>query len=281
MSDLSRHAPYWIGHPGALHPVVCSVAPLSVEHDMGLRVSTSLGGGRRVRRPRTRPLRSWSVDMTRSHPDDVAALMELVTATMGPYQWVTPAAQATNVLSPEASVLKSTLPPLALGGSWPVAGGGVAATSRLNPSRGPVWITPAPVPPSWTQRKVTVSAMLATSATPGARVVLQWLDAAGSQLGGSVPGGYVSGMDGLRRSFATEQVPSGAVSVRVEVQGAEVVARPAVSWTAQPTEWGIGAGGQRVEIESLSETPERAWHTPQAGGRVQTLRMTVIETGPA
>ena len=259
--DYSRGM-HWIGHPGSLVPFI-DYGSESTSDDFEPQVTTSMSGARRARVPRGRPPRSWSLSIPAAHNDEMAQLRTLAAATLPPYQLVTAEAQVSNVLTPERSVLADSS--LALGGWWPIAGeyGGGGTLARLNPSAAfgsiaTVRIGPCPTPPVWTGRAVTVSVLLATARADGAHVWLQWLNAGGAQVSGSVRGGSVTGMDGLRRSTATGTPPSGAVACRLSIDYAEVIAQPQVTWTDHPVEWTVGNGADQVVITDLSRETELA-----------------------
>ena len=251
---------HWIGHPGSLVPVI-DYGSESTSDDFEPQVTTSMSGARRARVPRGRPPRSWSLSIPAAHNDQMAQLRTLAAATLPPYQLVTAEAQVSNVLTPERSTMSSLISPseLSLGGWWPIAGEhqGGGALTRLNPSAAfgnaaNVFVGPVATPPVWTGRPVTASAWLATARATGARVVLQWLDAAGAQVTPPAYGNFVTGMDGLRRSTATGTPPVGTVAGRLLIQYAEVIAQPQVTWTDEPVEWTVGNGADAVVITGLS-----------------------------
>lgn len=285
--DISRGC-YWIGHSGNLYPVGDQVGEVGLEHDDEPKITRILGGGISARVNRTRANRTWAVTIPEAEVDDVVNLQALLAATMPPYAWVTPFAQVTNVLTPEQSVLKSTSPTLALSGAWPLAGGDgkkFAIATRVNPSAAfgniaPVTVGPAPIPPPWAGRKVTVSSELATARAQGAYVVLQWLNAAGAVIGSPIQGNAVTGMDALRRSVATGTPPAGAAACRFTNNYAEVIAQPAVTWTDAPTRWGVGGGARRVLVHGLRESIGE-WAVPSDQSLIrQDVSFTVLETGP-
>lgn len=288
--DMSRGL-HWIGHPGSLGWIV-DRGEESVEDDIDVRVSTSMGGGRRVRVQRVRPLRAWSLQIPESHADEVRHLRSLLTSTIGPYQLITSHAQVSNVLTPERAEMMSLITPsagLGQAGGWPIAaesGGGWTTTTKVNPSanggaQGVVRVGPAPTPPWHTGRKVTVSAMLGTQRTAGAYVVLDWLDAAGAQIGAGVNGNAVTGMDGLRRSTATGTPPFGAVACRIGIVYAEVIGQPQVTWTDAPIEeWAPGEGADRMVVTASSRQTGLAVPDSYALRR-STHSFTLLETGPS
>ena len=283
---------YWLGHPGALYPIVDRTDELPVADVDEPLLSTSLGGGVRSRERRNRPGREWRVQISDARVDEIAHVEHLLAATLGPYVWVDPYAQVTNLLLPEESVGNATTPPLAFGGAGAMAGrpDRVVTTVRSNSaatfgSVGLVRVGSVPAPPVWSGRKVTASALLSTARSNGAYVVLYWLDGSGSQIGTGDMGNAVTGMDGLRRSTVTAAPKPGAVSCRIGIVYAERIARPQVTWTDGPVDWGIGAGAHRVTIHSMERT--RGLAVPDQGGRSMAgmrrtgLAFTVREVGPA
>ena len=256
--DLSKGM-HWIGHPGSLGPIV-DYGMESVQDDIEMQVSTSMGGGRRVAVSRTRPARSWSMSIPNAHADDINHVRTLLAVTLPPYQLVTAHAQVSNVLTPDRSVWRSLMPgsvTVSLAGAWPLDGGGWSTVTALNPSaafgnQALVRVGPFPVPPSWTQRPVTISCYLGTARSAGTYVTLEWLDAAGVQMGAGVLGNSVTGMDLLRRSSAT------ATPIQ---------------------EWSVGEGADRVVITGSAldtdmAVPDR--HSLRRG----SYSLNLLEMGP-
>ena len=288
--DMTRGL-HWIGHPGALSWIV-DRGEESVEDQIDVRVSTSMGGGVRARVQRVRPLRSWSLQIPNAHADEVAHLRSLATSTLGSYQLITSHAQVSNVLTPERAEMMSLITPsagLGLAGGWPIApesGGGWTTSARVNPAavggaQGVVRVGPAPTPPIWTGRKVSVSLLLATQRAAGCYATLDWLDAAGAQVGSGINGNTVTGMDALRRSTVTGTPPWGAVACRVGAVYAEVLSRPQVTWTDAPIEeWSPGEGADRVVVTSSSRQTDMAVPDDYALRR-STHSFTLLETGPS
>lgn len=276
----ARGAGFWIGHPGALYHVHGVVSPYGIEEESEPVLTKSLGGGVRARTPRARAHRAWKVDIPDVFPQDVANLRTLLTATMGPYVFVDPWAQKTNLLTPEESVLSSVAAPaegLAYGGGgWRLVGlpDQWVPVTRSNPSAGVVRVGHAPVPPAWASRTVTASCWLAGT---DAQVRMDWLDGSGNRITPSAFGSQVSGMDGLRRSVASGMPPWGCESVQITALNAEVLAQAAVTWTDAPTPWDVGNGVQRVIISGLSRSISRA----SDAYRMHDLSFTVTEVGPA
>ena len=285
MNDVDlAHAGFWLGHSGTLLPFHGFVESYDVDDEDDVVIQRGMGGGVRARVPRTRAPRTWDIDLPTVYPRDVKHLKTLVTATMPPYVLVTPEAQVSNVLTPERSTLQDTSPELALGGWWPIAGGGGdGALVRLNPSAAfgnaaPVHINPAPIPPLWTGRSVTVSVFVATAREAGVQVGLGWYDATGTRLSTewSPAEGAPTGMDGLRRVTTTGKPPAGAAACGLIVYYAEVLAQAQVTWTDGPTEWDVGAGVDKVVLHGLSRTIRSA----RPGHVLHDVSFTATEVGP-
>lgn len=282
--DMSKGM-HWIGHPGSLHPII-DFGEESVSDDIVQSVEVDMDGTRHVRVSRHRPLRSWRLAVPNAHADQIAPLRALLTATLPPYVLITADAQVSNVLTPERSVMSDLITPSALGmaGAWPKEDGTWATITRTNPSAmfgaiGEVRVGPAPTPPVFTGRTVTVSCQLATARAAGACVALDWLDAAGAGMS-YVQGNYVTGMDKLRRSTASGVPPAGAVACRITISYAEIIAEPQVTWTdAVIPEWTVGNGADQVVISDHSRS------TSMAAPDSRNLRrgshdISLMEVGP-
>lgn len=280
--DLSK-GNYWIGHPAHLLPLPDYAGVIEIASHQEPVLTESLGGGIRARIKRARPPRSWKVDIPDTHVDEVAQVRLLLNSTLGPYVWVDPWAQVTNVLTPEQSTMGSLVSPAEglpqNGGGWRLIGtdGQQAALTRSNPTKGYVRVGPAPIPPAIANRAVTASCWI--SSTTDAWVVLQWLDGSGNVVASEF-GNTVTGMDGLRRSVATGKPPWGAAACRIQVSNAEVLAMPAVTWTSDAVEWDVGNGVQQVVVGGMSRAT--AFAVPEYRElRRADLSFTVTEVGPA
>ncbi len=278
---------HWIGHPGSLGWIV-DRGEESVEDEIVTSESRSMGGGVRLAVSRDRPSRSWAFSIPESHSDEVSHIRTLLTATLPPYQLVTSDAQVSNVLTPERSTMQSLITPsagLGMAGGWPKADGTWTTITRTNPAaaggaQGLVRVGPAPTPPIWTGRKVTVSEWLATARAGGAYIILDWLDAAGAQIGSGVFGNSVTGLDMLRRSTVTATPPWGAVACRIGTLYAELIGEPQVTWTDAPIpEWSIGEGADRVHIAASSRSTSMTIPDEYALRR-KDYSFTLREVGP-
>lgn len=282
--DYSRGM-HWIGHPGTLHPIIDS-GNIDVSDDHAVQVTENpFSGKRRVRTPRGRAMRTWQLSIPNAHADEIADVRTLLAATMPPWTLVTADAQVSNVLTPEGSVLADATPTLGLAGGWPVEGR-VKPTvfTRANPAAGGgalgvVRTGIAAIPPVWTQRPATISILLGTDRSGGARAGIEWLNAAGNPMA-TTWGEFVTGMDMLRRSHATAVVPWGASACRIITQYAEVLSEPQVTWTAAVIpEWSPGNGADRVSISGSQRGTDMA--VPERYGlRRSDYSVTLVETTP-
>lgn len=284
--DLSKGR-HWIGHPGSLQPIM-DYGMESMSHDIVTSVEWGMSGKARVRVSRERAPRSWSMSIPNAHSDDIEHVETLLAALMPPYQLVTAKAQVSNVLTPDRSVWRSLMPEssaASLAGAWPLEGGKWSTVTALNPSaafgiQALVRVGPFPTPPVFTERPVTVYCHLGTARAAGAYVTLDWLDAAGVQLGAGVTGNAVTGMDVLRRSTVTATPPPGAVAGRISIPYAEILANPQVTWTGTPIpEWSIGKGADQVVITDFSESTTMA--VPESYAlRRGDYGLSFMEVGP-
>ena len=273
---VDRPAGFWIGHPGALLPLPGIKGELSRAAERPVTYKTSAGGNRRAYlSPRRAPLREWQVTIPHLRPDEAATLHELVTSTDPPYLWVDPFSRLTNLLPPSAVTFVGSVPTLVPLGRQPLTGGGWATTAAANLGGGEVNLPPAPVTSG---QPVTVSAYL--GAPSAGRVTAVFLNSAGAEISGtervSAP---VVGLSTLNRASTTKVVPPGdAAAVSIRITGATVIARPAVTWTADLMPYGAGGGSGLVVLSGLVEAIERA--ELAANGKILSgISFTVTEVG--
>lgn len=220
-----------------------------------------------------RVMREWDVSMSDAHPEQVAAFQALAMGAMGmgPFVFVDPLAQVTNVLTPRQSLLlPETLPGTVTPSSALVPGigsvpavltrsGRVGAGSPVVPGRHvtvSAWVMSA--------GPVTVTAQCATATGQAATVASQTRQGLGS-------GGWVS---------ATVLPGAGSAQVELQVQSTAqiTVACPSITWTRQPVGWSPGRGANAVVVHGLKESFSRA--SPHAGGpRRIDYSATVTEVG--
>lgn len=267
---------YYLGPPGHMIRIDGSHAglvrgwgsPVTV-HDGGLAPSYAF---RSTRRPR----RQWRIGLDLCTPDEVAGLHELLMSPAASLVLVDPWAQVTNVLSPEASVLRSApagYVPLPRVGGYDLDGGGrvLSAAYNADPAVG-IIAGDGPVLPGGT---VTASMWVGSPVT--ARVRVRFLDAAGASIS-YVDGSPVSGLDRLRRSIVTASVPSNAVAARVGGTGIQVAARAALTWTPHALPWDVGGAALRCVLGEVENGIEYAAQT-LTGQRRTSSSVTVTEVG--
>lgn len=272
---------YWLGHPGALHPILLHVG----EHKRSTQPRTVLSetlGGRVLAQlsPRRTAPRVWSIGGPSELVKDVAVLDEVLSGLRPPYVWVEPWAQVTNLLTPRSSLwqdaaeVQSTV---SLAGRYPLDGGGYAATTVVQSN--PAWQIVSGAAPVVPGVPFTVGAWVAGT---NARINAQFMDSSGVPIS-SVAGNTVSGADVLRRSlrtFTPGQVPANAAAVRMWTTNVSVAARAQVTWTSGPVDWAIGGGVSQVIVTDSSSAPTWAVPDPSfAHGRRTDVSFTVTEIG--
>jgi hypothetical protein len=255
---------------------------------MGTR--TTLGGAVKAQLGK-RTAREIKVDHEMVDPAGIANLAALVAGEYGggPFWWVDPWAQVTNLLTPAASVLEV--------GTWRAedAAKAVSAASVLLADGGragrsivvgvPSELLTLPRRPTasgWPAadnipvlpgKPVTASVYASGTAVD---VRMQWLDAAGTSLGSQTARTAAPGAI-ARRCSVTGVPPEGAASCYVAVTGANVIARPAVTWTARVMPWHVGQGMPRVVVAAIDEDPALASIAP--GRQWAASSYTVTEVG--
>ena len=248
----------FLGPLGRLVPVECP-STLTSQFERPASTRTTLGG-RRTARIAARGHRSWAVSTGMATPLELANLAAVARGDFGPgpFWWVDPWAQQSNLLDPRDAAIEVPWGNSTLGGPVTLPGGPVVARHARTGSALNNWSTSpfgdysrAPVIPG---RDVTVSAWL-DSAAKGLRYVFQ--DAAGSAVDGI---GVVSGTaSGWHRVSRTVPAPDGAASVVLGQAGTGGLAAPAVTWTSEVREYGPGSGARNVIVTSFSQDVRAAW----------------------
>lgn len=273
---MTRREGYWIGHPGALLPLPDATGTLARKTERATTFVSSASGRRRAyRSARRAPLREWTISLARLRPEEASALHGLVMDTNPPYVWVDAWSRVTNLLAPSAAGLESVLPvDLPAVGRQPLAGGGYAPTGLANPDGVTVHVEPAPAQPGM---PLTASAFL-TSAAGGGRVVAEVLDSDGAIIT-TAAGTTVTATTELTRSWVTVlNPPAGTAAVSIRIEGADVLAQPAVTWTPDLLPYGPGGGAAQVVVSGFDEAVQFAMLEP-AGLRLADLQFTVTEVG--
>jgi len=267
--------PSYLGHLGGLAPIK---APASLrdgaERPMSFR--TTLGGVRKGQHGQ-RVHRSWAVTLPpATTPEDAATLAAFVAGEFGtgPWWWLDPWAQVTNLTSPRGGALEvGTLAGATLAGAVDLGEGQVAgrhlltngATVDLPHVKGaPEFVPVLPGVP------VTVSAWV-----DGGMVEPVFRDLADAVV--EVGDGSVATGSGWQRVFATATPPAGAASVQIRVTGANRATRPAITWTDHLLGYHAGQGAPHVVVNGSSQDVVLA--TRARGGQYAALSFTIEEVG--
>lgn len=270
----------YLGTLGRLVSLKCPAAQASAVADPFTVETTVEGRVKAQRRPLAR--RSWSLDTRVASPREVAALAEFTTGVWGrgPFVFVSADAPVVNLLTPE----ESSLDPSVLAGG-PSGGGVLDSPPMLTPDgwagrsllkRDGVFARIAERIPVIPGRPVTGSAYVRADAQ-AAFVRLQFVRADGSEVSQhNSPTAFAS----VERRWVTATVPYDAAWANLWVTGSVVqVARPAVTWTAQPFEYGDGQGCKKAVVRPGGRDLLAAWRTPGISGRWSDLSFTVQEVG--
>lgn len=239
---------------------------------------TGLDGSRTafVQPPIGRNMREWDVSMSDAHPEQAAAFQALAMGAMGvgPFVFVDPLAQVTNVLTPRQSLLSpETLPGYVTASRTVVPGLGEMPAAIVNANTAAYLFRETPVVPG---TPVTVSAWVVSTApvkitAQCMRVDGSWTNNSSSTQQGLESGGWVS-------TTVTPAFSAAKVDLRIQAAAPVVVACPSISWTRQPGGWSPGRGANAVVVHGLKESFSRA--SPHAGGpRRLDYSATVTEVG--
>lgn len=260
----------WFGSPGALIPVTPYRGSLS---ESSGRVTSELItlSGRRHLQVGAGSARSWSMSVAGS-PAHLAPLKFASTTAM-PWVWVSPAAQASNLLTPGQSMMENAGAAIArgaldLGGAWVSQW----ATGHSSSTTLVTGFHPVPVRPGVT---VMVSAYVQRSdpAVP-VQMVFQFLDATGVAVAGSTRDSPAGAQ--LQRGSWPLTPPVGSASLTVMFRYGAVVAAPQVVWGSAPLPYSDGRGVYRVAVTDWSEDQE----TIQTDGSLWlSASMKMLEVG--
>lgn len=189
-------------------------------------------------------LRTWQVDSTALTSEQAGALAELAEGAWGygPFIFVPCPAHSSNVLTPAQSLLEG----VANGGPVALPGGGAAPRSVV----GGASVTLADRVPVIPGKPVTVSLFMA-----GGSATVSFKNLAGSTVGSRplTPTGNLM----QRVTVTTPSVPATARYATITATGYTTLARPQLSWTAEPVPWAAGGGAAQVVIQNSSPTPTR------------------------
>ncbi|WP_161965097.1 hypothetical protein [Ornithinimicrobium cerasi] len=283
----------WIGTIGAMVETAC----LS-----GLQVSrpdrTVHGGGPgTLTQPRAvaqgPSSRVWSCTIGVKPPGELAALETLVYRQAvhgGTYRMLACEAHHTNALTPAASLDLTgwtgdrTISTLYTASAEDVGGGTVLLESTPLDARTPIeggppvvtvdsvaaiTVTPAttgtvlssPVVPVRPGYPVTVAIFAQGTVT----LSVQWVDAAGANLGAAVT--LVTTTNAaLARTNMSTIAPAGAYGARIVVSGGTRYAWPSITWTPGPRRFAVGRGAESVVLSPVDESLLVAHATAQLSG---------------
>lgn len=269
------HKASYIGHLGSMVPLAC-LAGLTEVTERTATVHEGLAGRRRVyRSPASR--RAWACDLTGT-PTDLGTLAEVEATMPGPLWMVTCPAQISNVLTPAASMLEGWTYSAGVSGD---PGGpresvdGTAGTSLLlSPDAATTYAT-SPTFPVIPGQPVMASAYARRGAGAGS-LRLQWVDVSTETATDAEVTTIPTSSGPLPRyTAAVASVPAGQHAARIQVRGALLIARPAVTWTTQVQPWGPGQGADKVVLSPLSTSTQYA----VLGSHYVTSQYTVQEVG--
>lgn len=210
-------------------------------------------------RPDGTSLRSWSVDMGLMSSTEAAPLLAFLDGQWGPgpFWWVSCAAHAGNVLTPQQTALSGLS---ASGGMDTVDGW--SPTSITGPTS--TVVATVPVPPG---RSVTASMDVTGTAT----LSMRFRTATGLSAGTV---SETSPASTLRRLTVTATVPATARTADIVVSGHVKAARPQLTWTDKQVPYVPGMGAAQVVVQEggvdpLMVTRDAQWWS----GRVEIVEV--------
>lgn len=245
----------WIGKPGQLIRFKCPSAADVTPADPR-RFFTSDTGAVAVTHPlRGVNARVWEVSVDTARPADVATLTALSLGDfgVGPFYWIPPGAESTNLLSQHDSLLRGRFtqrPGVTEAGSLETSEGW-AGRSLAPGGSGAVLLGVTPVLPG-----TPVTARAWVSGGTGVVLKLTFQDHTGALLS-EVSAPAVNATAGAWVHL-TAPAPVGAARAEIEVTGATAVTRPSATWTTEPRTWIPGAASLAVSIQPIPTTLLRA-----------------------
>ncbi|WP_431695595.1 hypothetical protein [Kocuria rhizophila] len=221
-------------------------------------------------------LREWSVSMTDARPEQAAAFQAMCmgAAGFGPFLFVDPLAQVTNLLTPRQSLVNP----------------GTFLSTQANPARLTIPVlgsmpalriigsalqlgTGTPVIPGR-----PVSALVWVKSAANIDVSIQFADVQGTWL--TSPSARVTAPSaGAWATVSGVPGPGAAQAyIRVSATAPTDVAAPAITWTRGSPPWAPGRGARQVGIHGLKETYRQA-SPSDPGKRRLTYSATITEVG--
>lgn len=264
----------WIGTLGNLVEFKCP-AQLRRAADIVTTVRTTLGGVDKAFVEPVGPARTWDVGLSAASPDDLAVLGMLTAGVYGrgPFWFVDPWAERTNLLSPRAAMpgygnefAYSTSTGTAGAASIPPLGPVPAVTAAAATY---LWFAyGTPVVPG---KPVTVSAYVRGSGA--GELMAVFLDATGATIA-TQAATYTTPGNWQRKHVTAPATPAGAVQVRIRITSSSgyAAALPAVTWMDRLTPYAPGQGAPRVILTGADLDVVRAADTQQLAAQGVTLR---------
>lgn len=223
-------------------------------------------GGRVVAQPGPRGRRSWAVGYDSVFPQDSSVIEAFRLGAMGrpPWVWIPPDAMSVNALTPNESLLHSS-----------VVGANVVPGPPREATDGSYSVSTVTIPAG--QLTYITERERANGAARGVPVVsgeLYTISAYGAGVGGtlralfrSASGSFLAtasvsfGADYARRSISF-RAPAGATNVLLEAAAPSgsvlSLGSPAVTWTAEAQPWATGRGCHQVMVESSADAIKKA-----------------------
>lgn len=247
----------WFGSPGALVPVTPYRGGISESSSRTVTEKITFAGTRHLQ-VGGGSARSWDLSVAGT-PAQLAPL-KFASTTAVPWVWVSPAAQASNLLTPGQSMFADGEVAYAGGASSRSGALVVGDTATVRWSGGPLGgqinVTGDRPVPVRVGVPVTVSVWAQRAgAQTSARLSYWFRDATGAQVEASTLSG--SSSDALVRRSWTLTPPAGAATISVMIRDAAVLAMPQVTWGGSQAPWADGRGVHRVAVTDWSEDQEK------------------------
>lgn len=261
----------YIGEPGRLVQVP-GTASEDVSREDRYVVETTVEGRRRAQVRPASP-RSWSVDIPLGSGADISGLEAFAWGAWGrgPWQWITVAAQAGNLLTPGEALLIDRVSNPALSDAGPIRlpdGKWAARSVAVSLESG--WISLVRGIPVIAGKPVTWS-LDVEGAGSAPQVQLTFYDSVGGSLTTHAGSGTGTGM---QRVSVTAVAPPGAVEARAGVRDTAVrAAQPQATWTERPVPYAPGHGCGAVIVDGLSS----ALRVVGPDGPATDMSFTVLE----
>lgn len=245
--------PAYLGTLGRLIPIRGTAQP--VERAGQYRTQTTLEGAVKAQRLGA-GRRAWAVSLGLATREQIASLWGFDAGEWGPgpFVWVTPEAQETNLLTPaQASCDPRTASGASIvaGGPLLLPGGTYAGRSFLNSNTNANMTFGSTLAPVIPGQMVTASAYLVGAS---AKVGVSFYRTDGTLLS-SAQSAQAGTASAASRSSVTTVVPANAAGALVYGAGAAQGARPALTWTPTLRGYGPGGGCPKAIVDDVSRDP--------------------------